>query len=85
MKTFSLTKKRGWLNYLTNAAANPWNANAIAFPAWANAPLPAQATVFPEPAHAAFTEPVAIGTMANMTLMATIAPITRRFVFISLP
>ena len=67
-----------------NAAANPLNANAIALPAWANAPLPAHATVFPEPAHVAFTVPVAVGTMTIMTLMAIIAPITRRFAFISL-
>jgi hypothetical protein len=67
-----------------NATANPLNANTIALPAWANAPLPAHATVFPEPAHAAFTVPVAVGTMTIMTLMAIIAPITRRFAFISL-
>ena len=52
-------KKSGRFNYFMNAAANPLNANVIALPAWANAPLPAHATVFPEPAHAAFVVPVA--------------------------
>jgi hypothetical protein len=72
-------------NYLMNAAANPLNANAIASPAFANAPLPAHATALPLPAHVAFTGVVVAGKMNAIAVIATSAPITRRFVFINLP
>ncbi len=67
-----------------NAAANPLNANAIASPAFANAPLPAHATVLPAPAQTAFTGAVVAGKMNAIAVIATNAPITRSFVCIDL-
>jgi hypothetical protein len=65
-----------------NAAANPWNAIAIALPAFANAPSPAHAIVLPPPAQTALTEEVVAGKMNAIAVIATSAPITRRFVCI---
>jgi hypothetical protein len=67
-----------------NAAANPWNAIAIALPALANAPSPAHAIVLPPPAQTALTGAVVAGKMNAIAVIAINAPITRSFVSINL-
>jgi hypothetical protein len=58
---------------------------ATALPATATAPLsPAHALVLPVPAQIAFAMLVAVGTVIIIALIAIMAPITRRFVFIDL-
>jgi hypothetical protein len=82
---YSIKKKSG-VNYFVPAPAIPLNTNAKALRALANAlPPPAHATTFPPPEQTAFTLVVAAGTITIIALMAIIAPITRRFVFIDLP
>lgn len=67
-----------------NAAAKFLKAIAKALPAFANAPSPAHETVLPAVAHIAFAGAVAAGIRNAMTVIAIIALITRRFLFIDL-